>query len=111
MIDAMAQVRATHPVRRTVPEKATSLAMARPPDAMAQVSMMHPTRQAVPEKETFLAMARLMGREMGRGMGCGIALLTRLGMAQVSARKMKLLMLRTMTPISSVMWTDGGKMV
>jgi hypothetical protein len=104
MIAAMAQVHAMHPIRWTVPEKVTSLVMARPLDAMAQVHVTHPTRQAMPEKETFLAMARSMGCEMGHR----IALPIRLGMAQVSAHEM---MLRMITPISSVMWTNDEKML
>ena len=48
---------------------------------------------------------------MGCEIGHGMALPMRLGMAQVSAGKIKLLMLRTMTQISSVMWTDGRKML
>ena len=44
-------------------------------------------------------------------MGHGMALPIRLRMAQVSAGKIKLLMLRTMTLISSAMWTDSRKML
>ena len=44
-------------------------------------------------------------------MGHGMALPMRLGMAQVSAGKIKLLMLRIMILISSAIWTDGRKML